>query len=131
MKRAANRVLRGAWAWLAWVAVAMLAAQPLSAAAMARPQGRTIVVELCSTHTPGKSVAIHLPGAPADKSDCGKCPSCLAAPTLADLAARAEVPSRVVFHEAAVFSADHGALTSLARAPPRPPGQGPPARPNA
>ena len=130
MKRAANGALRGAWAWLAWVALLMLAAQPASAAMMGQPQGQTVVVELCSSHSPGKTVAVHLPGAPAQSSDCLKCPSCLAAPAAIEPAPVA-VSAASVTYRAQTFAGQPGPALALARAPPRPPGQGPPAIPNA
>jgi hypothetical protein len=130
MTRARNTVLRSAWAWLVWAAVLMLAAQPVSAAAMAQPQGQTLVVEVCSSHSAGKSIAIQLPGDPAQTSDCNKCPSCLTAPTLAQAAAPAAV-SRAIAYERFAFASERDVGVALARFPPRPPGQGPPALPNA
>ena len=125
MKRAANQALRGAWAWLAWAALLMLVAQPVSAAVMAQPQGQALVVEICSDHSPGKSIAMQIPGDPAQKAECGKCPNCLSAPTVVEPPAPATLARTVAYHGVA-FAADHHIDASLARESPRPPGQGPP-----
>ena len=130
MKRAANGALRGAWVWLAWVALAMLAAQPAAATMMPSSQGRTVVVEICSSHSPGKTMAVHLPGAPAQTSDCLKCPSCLAAPVAIEPAAPV-IAAQSVSYRLLTFAGQSDPSLGLARAPPRPPGQGPPNDPNA
>ena len=130
MTRAANGALRGAWAWLAWVALAMLVAQPAAAGIMPQPASHTVVVELCSAHSPGKTVAIELPGAPEKQAECGKCPSCLAAPAALEPASP-ESRSQAIAYETLRFSNDKAADAAFVRAPPRPPGQGPPAILNA
>ena len=119
--------MRGAWAWLAWVAMLMLIAQPASAAAMGGSvQGESIVVELCSAHSGGKPVKVELPGDPAPKSDCERCVHCATPPaaiaTPEPLATAA--PTAYALMEPMAQPAER---LSLARAPPRPPGQGPPA----
>jgi hypothetical protein len=109
---------------LAWVATLLLVAQPALAQSMMGPvKGETITVELCTSH--GTTVkAVELPG-PAKAADCEKCVHCLAAPMAAGTtqpAARA-----VSFHYSAVRFADgRFEVPATARAPPRPPGQGPP-----
>jgi hypothetical protein len=118
--------MRGAWAWLAWVAMLMLVAQPASAAAMGGAvRAETIVVELCSAHSGGKPVKVELPGVPAPKSDCEKCVHC-STPPAAIAAPEPIAASGPTTYALAAPMAQAAERLSLARAPPRPPGQGPP-----
>ena len=128
MTRSANRGLRGAWAFLAWLALAMFAVQPAAAAVHSQAMTQTLVVEVCSTHG-GKTIAIQLPATPGQKSECAKCPSCLAAPAV--LAAPAiAAPGEVARYQPLAYAADRSSCgLRLPRV--RPPGQGPPAAPEA
>jgi hypothetical protein len=125
MKRARSFGMRRAWAVVAWVATLMLALIPLTSPsfAFAKP-GETLRVEICTSHGT-KTETVQLPGAPAQTPDCQKCPHCLAAAP--PLAAAEPAPERVAFTYAAVaFAAVPLDLAPGARAPPRPPSQGPP-----
>lgn len=122
--------MRGAWAWLAWVATLMLVAQPAMAAAMGgHAPGETIVVELCSAHSPGKLVKVELPGEPAPKAECEKCVHCSAPPAAIEAQAPLDAVTPTAYF-AVGPRAEAVEPLSLGRAPPRPPSQGPPL-PNA
>jgi hypothetical protein len=128
MKRAGHRGMRSVWAVLAWAAILMFAAQPLAAQAMAAAdQGPTVTLLICSQHGAGK-VVVDLNGAPVDqKAECGKCPNCLAAPPV--LARTAPLAAPISYrYQPVVFTAGHDLVIAGARAPPRPPSQGPPLR---
>lgn len=119
--------MRGAWAILAWVSALLLVAQPALAQSMMGPvKGDTVTVEICTSH--GSEVqTVELPGAPAKAADCEKCVHCLAAPMTVETAQPAA--RAVSFHYAAVrFAIARLETPTQARAPPRPPGQGPPAQ---
>jgi hypothetical protein len=119
--------MRGAWAWLAWVAMLMLIAQPASAAAMGGAvRGETVVVELCSAHSGGKPVKVELPGDPAPKSDCEKCVHCSTPPAAIATPAPAGADTPTAYASPAPPTECVEPLC-LTLAPPRPPGQGPPA----
>jgi hypothetical protein len=127
MKRAGHRGMRSAWAMLVWAAMLMFAVQPLAAQAMAATDpGPTVTLLVCSDHGGGK-VVVDLNGVPVDqKAECGKCPSCLGAPVAAEPVAPLSAPARYSY-QPAVFTAGHDLVVAGARAPPRPPSQGPPA----
>lgn len=118
--------MRGAWAWIVWAAVLMLAVQPATAAAFAAPaHAETIVVEICSSHS-DKPVKIEIPGDPAPKGDCQKCDHgcCPPAALVALPPLGASAPAAYVTTPA--FATIAPERLSLARAPPKPPSQGPP-----
>jgi hypothetical protein len=124
MKRAGHRGMRSAWAFLAWAALVLFAAQPISAMAMT-PASAGQTVEICSAHGGGKILVDATTGAPIQKSaECDKCPNCVAP---AALETRVPVStSTACAFQPAVFTPGHDLVIAGARAPPRPPGQGPP-----
>ncbi|MDB5454155.1 MAG: hypothetical protein JWO33_2733 [Caulobacteraceae bacterium] len=127
MGRARQSRMRGAWTWLVWAALLMLVAQPATAAAFAGPaRGETIVVEICSSHA-GKPVKIELPGDPAPKGDCQKCDHGCCPPAALNVVAPLGACAPAAYVAATAFAVTAPERLSLARAPPRPPSQGPPA----
>lgn len=114
-------------AWLACLAALMLVAQPAAAQAMAAGHSRTLTVPLCSSHDSGRTITIEIPGQPADQSECHKCPACIAPPALSQAPQLAVAPVVFAFAPAA-FAAARDWVAPPATAPPRPLGQGPPAR---
>jgi hypothetical protein len=120
--------MRGAWTWLVWAALLMLVAQPATAAALSGPvHGETIVVALCSADSHGKPVKIELPGDPAPKGDCQKCDHGCCPPAALQMVAPLGACAPAVYVAATAFAVTAPERLSLARAPPRPPSQGPPA----
>jgi len=119
--------MRNVWAVLVWAAMLMFTAQPLAAQAMAgADQGPTVTLLICSDHGGGK-VVVDLNGVPVDqKAECGKCPNCLGAPVAAAPAAPLSAPARYSY-QPVVFATGLDLVIAGARAPPRPPSQGPPA----
>lgn len=118
--------MRSAWAVFAWAATLMFALQPLSAQAMAaQPAGPTVTLLVCSDHGGGK-VVVDLNGVPVQQNpDCNKCPGCLGAPAAIETAAPLIIPVAYAYQPVA-FAAGHDLVIAGARAPPRPPSQGPP-----
>ena len=82
-------------------------------------------LKICSAHGGGK-IYVDQNGAPVQKqAECDKCPSCAGAP--AALATQTPIAQPVHFaYRAAVFAPLPDLTVAAARAPPRPPSQGPP-----
>ena len=118
--------MRGVWALFAWAALLMFALQPLSAQAMVRAaDSQTIAIEICSAHGGGK-IYVDQNGAPVQKqAECDKCPNCLAAP-MALAAAIPQVARTALAYQPVLFHPGRDLSIAAARAPPRPPSQGPP-----
>lgn len=118
--------MRGAWAILVWVATLLLIAQPAIAGGFGvSVAGETLRIEICTSHG-ATSQTVELPGQPAKAADCEKCPHCLSAPVPLATETRLAVPG-VFAYAAIAFSGRPAPAILGARAPPRPPGQGPPA----
>lgn len=127
MMRARHIGMRSFWAVLAWLATLAVVGQPAMAASMTTvtPAGQTITIEICDGHGPAKLKTVELPGAPAQKSDCAKCPSCLAAVFGAALA-QPQATAIAWTYQQVRFEAPARVTAYPATAPPRPPSRGPP-----
>jgi hypothetical protein len=114
-------------AWTALLAAVVLLIQglaPAMAMPMASPLGGGVTVQIC-THDGVRSIT--LPGdqaPPAPHGDC--CDHCVMAVGLAVPLAAPALPVRYAHAEAIIRGAPVSPA-ALARAPPRPPSQGPPA----
>ncbi|CAN5324461.1 hypothetical protein BH11PSE2_BH11PSE2_01300 [soil metagenome] len=120
-----GRPLSGLLAFLAALALLIQPAQATAMATMGSGAGETITVEICSQHTPGKTVTVEIPGKPAPMQDCHKCPLCFTAAPLA-LASPTRIERVAYLTQAAVWAAPRPDVIAAARAPPRPPSQAPP-----
>jgi hypothetical protein len=111
-------------AWTALLAALLLLIQGLTpAAAMPRVEGGGVTIEIC-THDGARSITVpqdHAP--PTPHHDC--CDHCVMAVAHALPAAAPALPVRYARSETAAPGAPVSP-SALARAPPRPPSQGPP-----
>ncbi len=119
MKRAKASLLAKASAVLAGLAIL------LQAAAFA-PASAAEIIEVCTAHGVEKIIVPADDGAPAMPGDCGHCGHCVMASPAGLPESRAAAPVRYSAEAAEVVTSTAFG-PRLARAPPRPPGQGPPA----